>query len=185
MARRLDECDVEFASELAGDRSNERDLVERARSSASRDLTGSRKRDGIVAWADYVDSREVEDRSRASCGARIPGRAIADGKLRSDGQCAGRVYFEVGDNGPGIPIEAQSHIFEPFVRVGGTSQPGTGIGLATVKRLVTASGGHIGVRSTIGVGTCFRFDLPRAPSPMTSLENDASSHHRLKLVEVR
>jgi signal transduction histidine kinase len=74
---------------------------------------------------------------------------------------ASRVYFEVCDNGPGIPIEDQPHIFDPFVRVGGSRQPGTGIGLATVKRLVSASGGHIGVRSTIGVGTCFQFDLPR------------------------
>ncbi len=78
---------------------------------------------------------------------------------------AERVRFEVSDNGPGIAEEAQARVFEPFVRVGATKQPGTGIGLATVKRLVTACGGHIGLRSSVGVGSCFWFDLPRALPP--------------------
>jgi len=84
-----------------------------------------------------------------------------------------RVRFEVSDNGPGIPLEAQPRIFDPFVRVGTSRQPGTGLGLATVKKLVTASGGQIGVRSTIGVGTCFWFDLLRS-LPSTTPEYDAS-----------
>jgi len=85
-----------------------------------------------------------------------------------------RVRFEVSDNGPGIPLEAQPRIFDPFVRVGTSRQPGTGLGLATVKKLVTASGGHIGVRSTIGVGTCFWFDLLRSLPSTTPEYNDAS-----------
>jgi signal transduction histidine kinase len=81
------------------------------------------------------------------------------------------VRFEVEDTGPGIPSEMQDLIFEPYARVAGTGQPGLGMGLATVKRLVTAHGGAVGVRSETGRGALFWFELPRsnrfadAPSP--------------------
>lgn len=69
-------------------------------------------------------------------------------------------HIEIEDTGPGIPASAQNAIFQPFVRLPGTRQPGTGLGLATVKRLVEAYHGVIGVRSVVGKSTVFWIDLP-------------------------
>lgn len=63
--------------------------------------------------------------------------------------------FAVCDNGPGIPDEVADSIFEPFVK---GPRGGTGIGLATVSKIVGLYGGEI-TFSTNG-GTCFEFDLP-------------------------
>jgi signal transduction histidine kinase len=71
------------------------------------------------------------------------------------------VSFEVEDTGPGIPPKSQELIFEPYTRIGSKGTGGFGIGLATVKRLVTAHGGRVGVRSGPGRGALFWFELPR------------------------
>jgi signal transduction histidine kinase len=70
--------------------------------------------------------------------------------------------FEVADTGPGIPRESLGRIFEPFYRVPGAQAPGTGIGLATVSRIIEAHSGGIEVRSTPGQGTTFTVRLPAA-----------------------
>jgi signal transduction histidine kinase len=75
---------------------------------------------------------------------------------------AGRVRIEVEDSGPGIAPQLQQHIFEAFVRGTHKNVSGLGLGLATVKRLVEAHGGTVGVRSHVGSGTLFVIDLPRA-----------------------
>jgi signal transduction histidine kinase len=89
-------------------------------------------------------------------------RRHVDVRVRDGG--SGRVRLEVEDSGPGIPAEQRGHIFEPFVRLDGTrKQPGFGLGLATVKKLVGAYGGEIGVGGGAGeVGACFWLSLPRA-----------------------
>lgn len=78
---------------------------------------------------------------------------------RTDGQ----VKVEVTDDGPGIPLADQPHIFERFYRVrkdrsrdGG----GTGLGLSIVKNVIAAHGGVVGVRSRPGEGASFSFTLP-------------------------
>jgi len=73
------------------------------------------------------------------------------------------VRVEVEDNGPGIPSEAAESIFKPFQRLEGTRQPGIGLGLATVKKLVEAYRGQLGVHSRTGKGSVFWFELPKAP----------------------
>jgi signal transduction histidine kinase len=71
------------------------------------------------------------------------------------------VRVEVEDTGPGIPLSDQRRLFEPFVR--GTARgPGVGLGLATVRRLAEAHGGHVGVHSEPGHGAVFWFSVPRA-----------------------
>jgi signal transduction histidine kinase len=65
----------------------------------------------------------------------------------------------VGDTGPGIPRESLPRIFEPFYRVPGTTVEGTGIGLATVRRIVSAHEGTIAVESELGSGAVFRVRL--------------------------
>ena len=69
---------------------------------------------------------------------------------------------EVEDNGPGIPAEAEERIFEPFRRLSTTGQSGFGLGLATVKKIVEAYHGRLGVRSRPSKGSVFWFELPKA-----------------------
>jgi signal transduction histidine kinase len=66
----------------------------------------------------------------------------------------------VEDTGPGIPEDGLSKIFEPFYRLPSSRAPGTGIGLATVQRIVQAHGGRIVVDSRVGEGTSFHVWLP-------------------------
>jgi signal transduction histidine kinase len=72
------------------------------------------------------------------------------------------VEVEIEDSGPGIPKAIEDRLFEPYVRAEGTTQPGLGLGLATVRRLCEAHGGEVGARSIEGRGAVFRFSLPRA-----------------------
>ncbi|EAQ40146.1 two-component system sensor histidine kinase [Dokdonia sp. MED134] len=72
--------------------------------------------------------------------------------------------ISVGDNGVGIPEDRQAHIFEPFKTMGTNDRngnKGTGMGLATVKKLVEALGGTITVDSTVGKGSIFTFTIRR------------------------
>ena len=72
------------------------------------------------------------------------------------------VRIEVADTGPGIPADQLDRIFDLYVRGADRSQPGIGLGLATVKRLCEAHSGKVGVRSRTGQGSTFWFELPRA-----------------------
>jgi signal transduction histidine kinase len=75
----------------------------------------------------------------------------------------------VEDTGPGIATEHQGRLFEPFYRTPGARAPGSGLGLATVHRIVEASGGSIAVASRLEEGTRFTVTLPSValsgPSP--------------------
>jgi signal transduction histidine kinase len=71
-----------------------------------------------------------------------------------------RVEIEVEDTGPGVPEGFERSIFHPYVRAPGTTQPGLGLGLATVKRLCEAHGGEVGVRRAPSGGSIFWFTLP-------------------------
>jgi signal transduction histidine kinase/HAMP domain-containing protein len=70
--------------------------------------------------------------------------------------------FAVQDQGPGIPKEFQSQIFERFFRVPGSGGGGSGLGLAISREFVWAMNGSIGVDSSPGQGSCFWFLLPSA-----------------------
>jgi nitrogen fixation/metabolism regulation signal transduction histidine kinase len=70
-----------------------------------------------------------------------------------------------------------SVIFEPYRRGPGPTQPGLGLGLATVKRLVLAHGGRLGVRNAPSGGAVFWFDLPRAPETQPEESHEPSPVH--------
>ena len=69
--------------------------------------------------------------------------------------------FVVADNGIGIDAAYHERIFLVFQRLHARDEyPGTGIGLALVKKIIERQGGEISVRSTPGEGTTFRFTVP-------------------------
>lgn len=67
------------------------------------------------------------------------------------------VEITVQDNGPGILPEDQARVFQPFFT---TKKGGTGLGLATCKRIITDHGGSLTVSSVPGLGATFRIWLP-------------------------
>lgn len=69
----------------------------------------------------------------------------------------------VRDNGRGISAEKIDTIFKPFNRAGEETIEGTGVGLASVKKLVEKLGGSINVESDVGSGTSFTIELRKAP----------------------
>lgn len=73
-----------------------------------------------------------------------------------------RLLLCVSDNGPGIPPEIQSSVFEPLVT---TKTTGTGLGLALCKRVVDAHRGRIWLTSRLGEGAAFWIELPVGTTP--------------------
>lgn len=73
-----------------------------------------------------------------------------------------RAWFEVADDGPGLPDEVRSRMFQPFLT---TRKQGVGLGLSIVKRIVEAHKGSVDIespRADLGHGARFRIDLPLA-----------------------
>ena len=75
------------------------------------------------------------------------------------------VRLWVEDNGIGIANQHQERIFRTFERLHGIeSYPGTGIGLAIIKRGIERMGGSVGVESQLGQGSRFWIELPQGDS---------------------
>ncbi|MET1082294.1 MAG: ATP-binding protein [Burkholderiales bacterium] len=80
-----------------------------------------------------------------------------------------RVRIEVRDTGPGIPEDQQGRIFDEFYQLenpGRTSKKGLGLGLSIVRRMSNLLGYRIELRSRMGRGTVFGFDVPVAEKPV-------------------
>ena len=96
---------------------------------------------------------------------------IDHGKMKiSSGIQNEQIFFEVTDNGPGIPKEIHERIFEPFFTtkikreeiLGKSDIPiGTGLGLWMCQETVKSYGGHITLTSTSGQGAAFYVFLPK------------------------
>ncbi len=69
-----------------------------------------------------------------------------------------QVMLRVSDTGIGIAPENMERIFQPFFTT--RSEGGNGLGLAICKHIAESLGGHLGVRSELGKGTCFTVSLP-------------------------
>jgi len=81
-----------------------------------------------------------------------------------------KIRFEIKDTGIGIPTEKLEKIFEPFEQVGESyhKAEGTGLGLAITRKIISLMGSQLHVKSTLGVGSTFWFELelPRSSQSM-------------------
>ncbi|MGO9836665.1 MAG: ATP-binding protein [Polyangiaceae bacterium] len=100
---------------------------------------------------------------------RIVTRDVFDGTRPGSGQC---VALIVSDTGHGMSPEVQARMFEPFftTRAERPGTQGTGLGLATVQRIVTEIGGRIDVESEPGDGTTVTVLFPRVESTSKEVE---------------
>ncbi|CAN5490905.1 hypothetical protein BH10PSE5_BH10PSE5_00010 [soil metagenome] len=75
---------------------------------------------------------------------------------------AGRLIIEIADTGPGLTADELERAFEPFARVERTSAgtSGAGLGLSLARQLARLMGGDLTAHSAVGVGSCFRLELP-------------------------
>ncbi|HEX6030644.1 MAG TPA: HAMP domain-containing sensor histidine kinase [Tepidiformaceae bacterium] len=85
--------------------------------------------------------------------------------IRWSAAADGQAKVTVADTGPGIPLDAQEHIFDRFYRVEKSRsrrEGGLGLGLAIVKELVESMGGKVSLVSAPGEGSAFTLTLPVA-----------------------
>lgn len=86
--------------------------------------------------------------------------SIEFGKVKNENEAE----FYVKDNGVGFDMRYAKKIFEPFERLRGDKFEGTGIGLATVSRILKRHQGRIWVEASPGQGACFYFSIPNTHS---------------------
>ena len=121
---------------------------------------------GLRAWADPTLMRVVVQNLLGNAWKYTGQTAEARVSLRSAGLTAdGQAAFCVQDNGAGFDMAYADQLFQPFKRLHTHQQfEGTGIGLATVARVLQRHGGRVRGEGVVGQGATFVFSLPAEPS---------------------
>ena len=111
-----------------------------------------------VGYGPWVEEVWVNYLSNALKYGGHPPHVTIGGELLDDGWAR----FWVRDQGPGIPVAAQSKLFVEFTQSSQARVQGHGLGLSIVRRIVEKLGGRAGVESQAGQGSTFYFVLPAA-----------------------
>jgi two-component system phosphate regulon sensor histidine kinase PhoR len=123
----------------------------------------------VVDWPDSAVLAEADGRRMEQVYSNLLGNALRYGEAEhptvriSAHRSETDICIAFADNGPGIPLGDQAHIFERFYRVykdRSRDAGGTGLGLSIVKNIVEAHGGRVSVESTPGSGSTFRVCIP-------------------------
>jgi signal transduction histidine kinase len=123
--------------------------------------------EGVVAYADRPLVQGVLENLLGNAWKFTVGRLDAEIRFGSETTKGERTYF-VRDNGAGFDMAYAAKLFAPFQRMHKASEfAGTGIGLATVQRIVARHGGRVWATATVGQGATFYFTLP-TPNEGTS-----------------
>ena len=88
------------------------------------------------------------------------------------------LILNIKDTGEGIKNEDIPHIFDRFYRSTDTNQPGSGLGLWIVKKLVELQKGNIKVNSVVGLGTMFTVSIP-----LIKYEDDNTNSNKIMIKE--
>jgi signal transduction histidine kinase len=116
--------------------------------------------DGLVANGDPGLLERVVDNLLSNAWKYTSKTEDARVAFFAETRADGGTDFVVDDNGAGFSMANAQRLFEPFQRMHRADDfPGTGIGLATVKRIVERHGGSVAIDSEPGVGTTARFTL--------------------------
>jgi len=82
--------------------------------------------------------------------------------------------FTIQDNGTGISEENIQKVFDLFIKLQGTNQEGSGVGLATCKKIVVNNGGEIWLESKVDVGSTFHFTILKSEYQELAINEKAS-----------
>jgi light-regulated signal transduction histidine kinase (bacteriophytochrome) len=118
--------------------------------------------DGLVADADSRLMRVALDNLFGNAWKFTT--QVAQARIRFGAeQRAGETVYFVCDNGAGFSMNYVDKLFRPFNRLHSDSDfPGTGIGLATVHRIIDRHGGRVWAEGAVGCGATFYFTVPPA-----------------------
>ncbi|MDP3607179.1 MAG: PAS domain S-box protein [Polaromonas sp.] len=120
---------------------------------------------GLTAYGDERLLRVVLENLLGNAWKFSSRQAQAEIRFGQITDVSGLPVFFVRDNGAGFDMAYMDKLFEPFQRLHGVSEfPGTGIGMATVHRVIARHGGRIWAESSPGMGACFFFTLPAEPA---------------------
>ncbi len=113
-----------------------------------------------LACDDAVVSVDVDQVQQALLNLLINGGQAMQGQghIQVTAAAAGAVcVITIQDEGPGLPLAVREHLFEPFFT---TKHRGTGLGLATARRIAESHGGSLTLDSPEGQGTVATLTLP-------------------------
>lgn len=149
-----------------------RKLVDRVLENQSRDLQASRARidtqgpEDLVVRGDWGLLERVLQNLLSNALLYVrPGEA-PQVTIRWRSTDSGRVRLEVADRGIGVPQNQRERIFDPYVRLHGReAYPGSGLGLAMVRRAMDRLEGRCGMEPRSGGGSVFFVELPGQEDP--------------------
>jgi signal transduction histidine kinase len=114
---------------------------------------------GLQAWGDRTLLRQVLENLLGNAWKFSARRDSVEIEVGRQPDAQGGAFF-VRDHGAGFDMEQAGRLFQPFERLHSAAEfPGTGMGLATVRRILARHGGQIRVQSAPGQGATFFFTL--------------------------